>query len=108
MKHTSKAINKKKENDKAFLKEVIGECLEPIHERLEIIEQDNKVIKKGLQSELKVELREKYNYWIRKGYASSTVREDLEAIYWSYHNLGRNGVMDDLRDKFLALPIEKK
>jgi hypothetical protein len=29
-------------------------------------------------------------------------------LYDSYHNLGKNGVMDSLRDKFLALPTEPK
>lgn len=105
---TKRAINKKKEADKEFLTEVVNECLDPINKRLDSIEQNNRLIKKGLQSELRVELRERYDYWIKKGYAPSTVRADIESVYQSYHNLGENGVMDDLHNKFLALPIEKK
>jgi len=31
---------------------------------------------------------------------------NLENVYIQYHNLGANGVMDDLRNKFLALPAD--
>lgn len=45
---TKRAINKKKEADKEFLTEVVNECLDPINKRLDSIEQNNRLIKKGL------------------------------------------------------------
>jgi len=59
-----------------------------------------------VQSHIRLDLREEYNRYIKKGYASSTIREDLESLYIAYHTLGKNGVMDNLREKFLALPTE--
>lgn len=32
----------------------------------------------------------------------------MENVYIQYHNLGQNGVMDDLRKKFLELPTHPK
>lgn len=37
---------------------------------------------------------------------SEDAREDLEAEYRIYHALGKNGVMDGRRAKFLNLPYE--
>ena len=34
-------------------------------------------------------------------------RDDLEHMFQSYELLGKNGVMNDLRNKFLSLPLEK-
>ena len=33
-------------------------------------------------------------------------RDDLEHMFQVYEQLGRNGVMNDLRNKFLGLPVE--
>lgn len=63
-------------------------------------------IKKGTQASLRnalVQLWEKYS---ELGYAPIWVRDDFENLYKQYHNLGANGVIDDLREKFLALPTE--
>ena len=63
-------------------------------------------IKKGTQASLRnslVQLWEKYN---EMGYAPIWVRSDFENMYTQYHNLGANGVIDDIRDKFLALPTD--
>lgn len=104
---TKRAIHKKQEVSKQLLKEVVEESLKPVRERLDKIDADNSLLKKGIQSELRMDLRSNYNMWIKKGYAPSNEREDLEYLYLIYHNLGKNGVMDDLRDKFLNLPLEK-
>ena len=36
------------------------------------------------------------------------VEDNFENMYKQYHNLGVNGVMDDLYDKFMNLPLEKR
>lgn len=69
-------------------------------------EEDGKLIKKGIQALLKNDLKVRYDYWIEQKYAPEDAREDLEAEYCIYHSLGRNGVMDDRRRRFLALPTE--
>lgn len=69
-------------------------------------EEDLHLLKKGIQALLKNDLKVRYDYWLDEGYALEDAREDLEAEYQIYHSLGKNGVMDDRRHRFLALPKE--
>lgn len=69
-------------------------------------EVDLQLIKKGIQAILKNDLKVRYEYWIAEGYAPDDARDDLEAEYKIYHSLGKNGVMDGRRAKFLDLPTE--
>lgn len=71
------------------------------HEKLE---EDIRLLKKGMQVQLKNELKVRYDYWLNEGYAPDDARDDLEAEYRIYHDLGKNGVMDDRRRRFLQLP----
>ena len=69
------------------------------------IQKTNLAQNAGLQAVLKDLLKIRYLEWLEKGYAPMDARDDLEKMYQAYHNLGRNGVMDSLRAKFLKLPI---
>ena len=69
-------------------------------------DEDWRLIKKGIQALLKNDLKVRYDYWLDQGYAPEDAREDLEAEYQIYHSLGKNGVMDDRRNRFLAQPTE--
>lgn len=69
-------------------------------------EEDWRLLKKGIQALLKNDLKVRYDYWLDQGYAPEDAREDLEAEYQIYHALGKNGVMDDRRNRFLAQPTE--
>lgn len=61
-------------------------------------------IKRGVQALLRDRLTQGYKFHEGIGWADIDDRNNLENVYVQYHNLGQNGVMDDLRDKFLALP----
>ena len=63
-----------------------------------------KGVTKGVQALLRAELIADWNRYSAKGYAPIYARESFENVYQNYHNLGANGVMDDIRSKFLALP----
>jgi hypothetical protein len=67
-------------------------------------EEDQQLIKKGIQALLKNDLKVRYDFWLEQGYAPDDARDDLEAEYRIYHSLGRNGVMDGRRKRFLDLP----
>lgn len=67
---------------------------------------DLELIKAGLQSVIKSELKEKYEYWVHEKYAPGHAKDDLERMYQTYHKLGANGVMDALRAQFMTLPNE--
>ena len=66
--------------------------------------EDQQLIKKGIQALLKNDLKVRYDYWLEHGYAPEDARDDLEAEYRIYHSLGKNGVMDSRRKRFLNLP----
>jgi hypothetical protein len=63
-----------------------------------------KGIRLGTQALLRAQLISDWNYYSKKGYAPIYARENFDNVYTQYHNLGANGVMDDIRTKFLALP----
>ena len=58
----------------------------------------------GVQALLRSQMITDYNFWSEKGYAPIYARENFENCWLRYHNLGANGVMDDLHNKFMALP----
>ena len=62
----------------------------------------------GVQAMLRDRLRYLYKYYARQGYVDLDDRDDWENMYQQYHALGKNGVMDDIRNKLLALPTEKE
>ena len=65
-----------------------------------------RAVKRGIQALLRDRLIQGYKYYSHQGFAEIDDRSNLENVYQQYHALGANGVMDDLRNKFLALPIE--
>ena len=67
--------------------------------------KETKAMKAGLQALLRHSLLKEYNQCSKAGYATNDMRSDFENMYQNYHSLGANGVMDDIREKFLALPV---
>lgn len=65
-----------------------------------------KSVKKGVQALLRDRLIQGYKYYRQQGWADEDDRANLENVYVQYHNLGANGVMDNLRGRFLALPLD--
>ena len=64
----------------------------------------NRAIKNGLKAILRDRLLQAYKHYYDKGYADVDDRSNWENMYQQYHTLGANGVMDDIRSKFLQLP----
>lgn len=67
-----------------------------------------KGIRYGVQALLRAQMISDYNKYHDLGYAPIYARENFENCWKRYHALGVNGVMDDLHNKFLALPTEQK
>jgi len=61
-------------------------------------------VRMGVQALLRAQMIDDFNRYSEKGYAPIYARENFENCYQQYHRLGANGVMDDLRSKFMALP----
>ena len=64
-----------------------------------------RAVKKGVQALLRDRLIQGYKYYRNQGWADENDRSNLENVYIQYHALGANGVMDNLRTKFLDLPL---
>lgn len=80
---------------------------EVILRKLEDIQEGNHLLRQGVQILLKNELKIRYEYWLKRGYAPVDAKDDLEKMYQVYHNLGQNGVLTATHDKFLLLPDER-
>ena len=67
---------------------------------------DTAAVKAGLQALLRSQMISDYNQMGRNAASLlSTPRENFENCWKQYHSLGVNGVMDDLHNKFLELPV---
>lgn len=66
----------------------------------------NRAQNSGLQAVLKDVLKIRYLEWMHKGYAPMDARDDLERMYQAYKALGGNGIIEELRNQFLRLPVE--
>ncbi len=61
-------------------------------------------LKAGVQALLRAQMIDNYNHYSEKGFAPLYARENFENLWVQYEKLGKNGVMQDIRSKFLALP----
>lgn len=69
-------------------------------------EAELKNMRDGLQAILQLQLEAFYEHYKRQRYAPLHVKHKFEVCYSKYHNLGANGVMDDVHDEFMDLPTE--
>ncbi len=93
--------------DKNDILEEIHFLEEKLSDKLKDQDEHINTIKLGMQTSLKNDLKNIYDFWIKKGYAPMDAKDDLERMYQVYHSLGANGVMDAHREKFLELPDSK-
>ena len=67
--------------------------------------RENRAVKDGLRAILRDRLLQAFHHCDEKGFADSDDRQNFENMYIQYHSLGGNGVMENLRQKFLDLPM---
>lgn len=72
--------------------------------RIKLIEKKNEAVCLGVQALLRDRLINEYNKASDRGYAPIYAKENFENMWTQYHNLGVNGVMDEIREKFMRLP----
>lgn len=58
----------------------------------------------GLQAVLRNQMLDQWRYYSDAGFSPLEIKQNFESTYQCYHNLGANGVMDEVREKFLNLP----
>ena len=80
-------------------------------ERFGELRSDIALVKEGLQKDLYVDLcniYDQYKQCIREGgYITRSQKTEYDKIYWTYHNLGKNGVADGMHSEVMAMPEEK-
>ena len=62
----------------------------------------------GVQALLRDRLIHDYNKYMDIGHAPIYAKENFENMWTQYHNLGQNGVMDEIHETFKDLPTERK
>ena len=77
-----------------------------LSKKIEHIDEDLDLMKKTMQKDVRRSLRQDGDMYVRRGWASHQEKTEYDELYWAYHNLGRNGVMDSLHDKVMDLPTE--
>ena len=66
-----------------------------------------KALQLGVQALLRAQMVDSYHTAEMKGYAPLYARESFENLWLQYKALNGNGVMTDIRAKFLALPTHE-
>jgi putative uncharacterized protein 54 len=105
-----KSTQNTKETEKQInvLSDKIGELEKSVHAVEEIGKDNNKnlsLIGKGLQRLQRFRLQENFKKAIRRGNTSQHEIEELSRLYESYVELGGNGAIKILFEKFLELEI---
>lgn len=79
-----------------------------LYARVKKNQAEYKALRLGMQALLRDRLYDKYEHYSELGYAPIRARENFENMWNQYHNLGENGVMDDIHVKFMELPTERR
>lgn len=82
--------------------------IEIFYKKIKNNEKRTEALKLGVQALLRDRLYAYYNKYSEYKYAPIYAKENFENIYKQYHNLGNNGVMDDIYRKFMELPTENE
>lgn len=100
-----KARLKKEKQDE--MREVIREEIASLKEDICELKKTDEIQKKSIQAMLRDRLYELHSIVCKQGYTTLSQRENFENMYIQYHSLGRNGVMDTIREEFFSFPTEE-
>lgn len=92
----------------AFGSGLLVTILTAVWRKIKANEKRTEALKLGVQALLRDRLYKYYNKYSELKYAPIYAKENFENIYKQYHNLGNNGVMDDIYRKFMELPTENE
>lgn len=65
-------------------------------------------VRLGVQALLRDRLIHEYNKALDRGYAPIYAKDNFENMWKQYHNLGQNGVMDEIHNEYMSLPTNKE
>ena len=70
------------------------------------IEEIRKANDQGTQALLRDRLLQGYHFFRKRGMVTYGEAKNFENMYNAYHNLGKNGIMDTVYQKFRQIPIK--
>ena len=115
---TKRAIEKKKKERQDEMKEAILPCIEeaikPMSDKIDTVEKDVQEIKNDDLPKLKMANRDSlrnqlfatYRHCDKIGYRTTEDTENFLHMKDSYEKLGGNGVIADIHEQFMNLPLE--
>jgi hypothetical protein len=65
-------------------------------------------VRLGVQALLRDRLIHEYNKALDRGYAPIYAKDNFENMWKHYHNLGQNGVMDEIHNEYMSLPTDRE
>ena len=104
----SNAEDKRCEAMKETIHQQMKEMREGFQQDIIPLKEDVELMKKGMQKDIRRNLRQDGEAMVKRGYATQLEKTEFDELYWSYHNLGRNGVMDSLYEQVMRLPNTPK
>ena len=69
-------------------------------------EKRRQSLERGVQALLRNELIRRFREYKTKGEMSMLDKENMEHMFKEYFNLGGNGLMEEVHEEFLAIPIQ--
>lgn len=79
-----------------------------LYSRIKEADKRRTATQEGIQALLRAQMISEYNKALDKGYAAIYSKESFENVWKKYHDLGVNGVMDDIHEKYMSLPDRKE
>lgn len=70
--------------------------------------REKEFLNRGVQALLRDRLIQSCRAFLKKGYCTIEERDNIANMYEQYHNLGANGVIDELIKDVLELPTIQK
>ncbi len=64
---------------------------------------DIDLMKRAMQKDVRRSLRQDGTALVERGWATQQEKTEFDELYWAYHNLGKNGVVDALHDQVMHL-----
>lgn len=86
---------------------ILGIVTKTLLARMKKNEQRQKALELGVQALLRAEMIEQYEKYKARGAAPLYARDNYENMWIQYESLGVNGVMSDIHNKFMNLPVDE-
>lgn len=87
---------------------VLVTALKYLYNRIRDNDRKTESVQLGVQALLRNQMIIEYNKYLEKGYVPIYAKENFENMWTQYHNLGANGVMDEIHETVKHAPTQPK